>query len=84
MRAAVVTGTPQRIGGDLVKSPSIFLRSLRVVRDYAAVGACSEPARKRVFARTRIAGEAELVLSLKPVPPPPPADSGRDRPQGIQ
>ena len=60
------TAAPLRIWGDLVKSPSIFIRSFRFVQDYQTVRACSEPLRLLLMARTRIAGTAEMTVWLHP------------------
>ena len=60
------TAAPLRLWGDLVKSPSIFIRSFRFVQDYQTVRACSEPLRLLLMARTRIAGAAEMTVWLHP------------------
>ena len=60
------TAAPLRIWGDLVKSPSIFVRSIRFVQDYQTVRGCSEPLRVLLTARTRIAGTAEMTVWLHP------------------
>ena len=62
------TAAPVRVWGDLVKSPSIFVRSLRFVQDYQTVGTCAEPLRMMVTTRTRIAGTAEITVWLRPAP----------------
>jgi len=56
------TAAPLRMWGDLVKSPSIFVRSIRFVEDYQTVCGCTEALRLLVTARTRIAGTAELTV----------------------
>ena len=61
------TGVPLRLWGDLVKSPSIFIRSSRLVQDYQTVGGCSQPLRLLLTAHTRIAGTVEMVIWLHPV-----------------
>ena len=60
------TAAPLRLWGDLVKSPSIFVRSFRFVQDYQMVEECSQPLRLQVTARTRIAGTVEMVEWLHP------------------
>ena len=49
-----------------MKSPSIFVRSIRFVQDYQTVRGCSEPLRVLLTARTRIAGTAEMTVWLHP------------------
>jgi hypothetical protein len=61
------TAVPLRLWGDLVKSPSIFISSFRVVQDYRKVGECSQPRRLPLTAHTRIAGTVEMVIWLQPV-----------------
>ena len=58
------TAAPFRVWGDFVKSPSVFIRSLRVVQDYQLLTQCSAPIRLIVTAKTRIAGEADMVAWL--------------------
>jgi hypothetical protein len=60
------TAAPLRLWGDLVRSPSIFIRSFRFVQDYQTVRDCSEPLRLVLTATTRIAGAAELTMWLDP------------------
>lgn len=55
------TGAPLRLWGDLVKSPSIFIRRLRFVQDYSYPSQCRQPVRLIVTVQTRIVGEVELV-----------------------
>jgi hypothetical protein len=61
------TGTPLREAGELVKSPSIFIRRIRFVRDYPEHGSCGPPQRTSITVETRIAGEAEMVILQHPV-----------------
>lgn len=61
------TAAPLRFWGDLVKSPSIFIRGFRLVQDYHRVGGCSQPLRLLLTAHTRIAGTVEMVIWLQPV-----------------
>ena len=60
------TAAPLRLWGDLVKSPSIFVRGFRFVQDYQVVAGCAQPLRLLVTARTRIAGRVEVVEWLHP------------------
>jgi hypothetical protein len=76
----VDTAVPLRLWGDLVKSPSIFIRSSRVVQDYQTVGACSQPLRLLLTAHTRIAGTVEMVIWLQPVEAVPEFQSGGQPP----
>ena len=62
---AADTAVPLRFWGDLVKSPSIFIGSFRLVQDYQTVGACSQPLRLLLTADTRIAGTVEMVIWLQ-------------------
>jgi hypothetical protein len=58
------TAAPLRLWGDSVRSPSVFVRSLRFVQDYQEHAACSQPLRLLVTVQTRIAGKAELAVWL--------------------
>jgi len=60
------TATPLRIWGDLVKSPSLFVRSFRFVQDYQAVAGCNAPLRILLTSRTRIAGKVEMTVWMRP------------------
>ncbi len=60
------TAAPVRLWGDLVKSPSIFVRSFRFVQDYQTVAGCTEPLRLLLTARTRIVGTVEMTVWLRP------------------
>lgn len=67
------SAAPLRLWGDLIKSPSFFIRSFRFVQDYR----CSSPIRLLVTAQTRLVGNAELAEWLHPVDVPPAiAESG--------
>jgi len=48
--------------GDLVKSPSIFIRNFRFLQDYQMDAECSQPLRLVLTVRTRIAGTVEMVV----------------------
>ena len=56
------TAAPLRLWGDLVKSPSIFIRSFRFVQDYQMAAECSQPLRLLLTIRTRIAGTVDMVV----------------------
>ena len=60
------TAAPLRIWGDLVKSPSIFVRSLRFVQDYQTIAACNAPLRIVLTSRARIAGPVEMTVWMRP------------------
>ena len=66
---------PLRLWGDLVKSPSIFVRSFRFVQDYRNLNECVYPTRLLLTVRTRIAGTAEMAVWLHPTDTRP-AESG--------
>jgi hypothetical protein len=61
------TATPLRLWGDLIKSPSIFIRSFRFVQDYQNLNGCFRPLRLMLTVQTRIAGEADMAVWLRPV-----------------
>ena len=60
------TAAPLRLWGDLVKLPSIFVRSLRFVQDYQTIEGCTEPLRLLLTTRTLIAGTAEMTVWMRP------------------
>jgi hypothetical protein len=60
------TAAPLRLWGDLVKSPSIFVRNLRFVQDYQRIGDCSQPLRLLLTVETRIVGKVEMAVWLHP------------------
>lgn len=62
------TAAPLRIWGDLVKSPSIFIRSFRLVQDYRTLAGCSDPLRLLLSVRTRIVGTVEMTVWLHRAP----------------
>jgi len=72
------TAAPLRLWGDLVKSPSIFVRSFRFVQDYQTAGPCTEPLRLLLTLRTRIAGTVEMTVLLHQVPEEPDSASAMD------
>jgi hypothetical protein len=59
--------TPLRLWGESVKSPSIFIRYIRFVDDYSIDGPCVQPLRLLVTVQTRIAGEADLIVWMRPL-----------------
>ena len=61
------TADPLRLWGDLVQSPSIFVRQFRFVQDYQRLGDCSQPLRLLLTVDTRIVGEVEMAVWLHPV-----------------
>jgi hypothetical protein len=62
-----IRAAPLRLWGDFVKSPSIFVRSLRFVQDYQSIGDCSQPLRLLLTVGTRIVGKVEMAVWLHPV-----------------
>lgn len=58
------TGAPLRLWGDIVKSPSIFIRNFRFVQDFPDPSQCGEPARLLLTVDTRIAGLVEMAVWL--------------------
>jgi hypothetical protein len=59
------TATPLRLWGDLIKSPSFFIRGFRFVQDYQQLNQCVQPLRLLLTVQTRIAGEAEMAVWLR-------------------
>jgi hypothetical protein len=75
------TAAPLRVWGDLIKSPSIFIRSFRFVQDYQSLNQCSQPLRLLLTVQTRIAGDAEMAIWLHSVDGAPAATAaGADAP----
>ncbi len=64
---AADTADPLRLWGDFVKSPALFIRNVRFVRDYQRIGYCSQPLRLLFTVETRIAGKVEMAVWLHPV-----------------
>ncbi len=56
------TAAPLRLWGDLVKSPSIFVRNFRFVEDYQDLNQCFQPSRLLLTANTRIAGLMQMSV----------------------
>jgi len=69
-----------RFWGDLVKSPSCFIRGFRLVQDYQTDVGCSQPLRLLLTAHTRIAGTIEMVIWLRPVEVVPQLQNGGQPP----
>jgi hypothetical protein len=61
------TGTPLRLWGDFVKSPSVFVRKIRVVQDYQNIGHCFQPLRLLVTAEAPIVGKVDMAVWLHPI-----------------
>lgn len=61
------TAAPLRLWGDIVKPPSVFVRSLRFVQDYRNLNQCFQPVRLLLTVQTRIAGQAEMAMWLNSV-----------------
>ena len=78
------TAAPLRLWGDVVKSPSILIRSLRFVEDYQPPQLCIAPLRLLLMARTRIAGTVEMTVWLHPVSCGSEAAGGNECTSGLQ
>jgi hypothetical protein len=61
------TAAPLRLWGDVVKSPSLFVRKIRFVQDYQRMGHCFPPLRLLVTAETAIVGKADIAVWFHPV-----------------
>jgi hypothetical protein len=61
------TAEPLRMSGDLIKSPSIFIQRFRFVQDYQLVSHYFQPVRLLLTIQTRIAGLAQITVSLHSV-----------------
>jgi hypothetical protein len=64
------TAAPLRLWGDFVKSPSIFVRTFRFVLDYQGLHECFQPLRLILDVQTRIVGEAEATVWMRPTDSP--------------
>jgi hypothetical protein len=64
------TSAPLLEAGELVKSPSIFIKHVRFVRDYSQndpqFASCGPPERMSINVQTRIVGDANLVVRQRP------------------
>ena len=82
------TAAPLRLWGDLVKPPSIFIRSFRFVQDYQTAAESSQLLRLVLTIRTRIAGIVEVVVWQHSVADSPESVGARESssqfPQGDQ
>jgi hypothetical protein len=58
------TGMPVRESGEFARSPSIFLKRVRFVRDYEMHGNVSLPQHLEITVETRLAGRAELHIEF--------------------
>jgi hypothetical protein len=56
------TGMPVRESGQLVKSPSVFLKKIIFVRDYELRDGVSLPSRIQTTVETRVIGKAQLLI----------------------
>ncbi len=61
------TAAPLRLWGDFVKSPSFFVRKIRVVQDYQSIGHCFQPLRLLITAETPIVGKVDMAVWLHPI-----------------
>ena len=61
------TAAPLRLWGDFVKSPSLFVRKIRVVQDYQSIGHCFQPLRLLVTAEAPIVGKVDMAVWLHPI-----------------
>jgi len=73
------TAAPFRLWGDVVKAPSMVVRSLRFVQDYQTLGECTEPLRLQVTTRALLAGTVELTVWSHPASGEPEAAGTEDR-----
>jgi hypothetical protein len=75
------TGMPVRESGQFVKSPSVFLKKIAFVRDYALQdNGVSIPAHIESMVDTRIVGRAELEISFSKFTRPVSDDDAADAP----
>jgi hypothetical protein len=58
------TGMPVRESGQFVKNPSVFIRTIRFVREYEIQDGVAIPFRMKSTIETRIAGRAELSVEF--------------------
>jgi hypothetical protein len=63
------TGMPLRESGTLVKTPSIFLKSITFVNEYKLQGAVSLPSHIECHVDTHIAGRADLNIRFSNIAP---------------
>jgi hypothetical protein len=67
------THLPVRESGRLVKNPSVFLRKVEFVTDYAIEGGVAIPARSQYSVDTRLVGKTTLSVAFSSVSLPVPA-----------
>jgi hypothetical protein len=64
------SGARLREAGELVKSPSFFIRRVQFVREYSSQGSqlasCRQPERMSINVETRIVGDADMVVRQRP------------------
>jgi hypothetical protein len=65
----VRTGALLRVAGELVKSPSFFVKKLEFVQDYADFGGFTLPVHTRSTAKTRIVGRAVVEITTRDYAP---------------
>lgn len=74
------SAAPLREAGELVKSPSIFIRRVQFVRDYPdhdpQLASCGQAERMSINVQTRIVGDADLVVRQHPADPSDADDAG--------
>jgi len=61
------TGMPLRESGQLVKNPSIFIKSIRFVREYEIQGGVAIPKRFESAVDVRLVGRAELRIEFSAI-----------------
>jgi hypothetical protein len=59
------TAELSRVEGDLAKSPSFWLKRVRIARRYAAFGGSTLPVQFESFAHVRMFGPAHMVMTIK-------------------
>ena len=61
------TGMPVRESGRLVKNPSVFLKRVDFVRDYAMIDGVAVPSVIQTEIRTRLVGPAEIRIEFRDI-----------------
>lgn len=72
----VRSGALLRVAGEMVKSPSFFVKKLEFVQDYADFGGFTFPVRTRSTAKTRIVGRAVVEITTRDYVPVAAPESG--------
>lgn len=65
----VHTGALRRVAGELVKSPSFFVKKLEFVQDYADFGGFTFPVHVKSEAKTRLVGRARVEITTRDYTP---------------